>query len=103
MEDKKIVGMAINLEFARWAYRETYPGDAFKKPEALDDTGHVRAELTEVGPLGHASDAAPHLAQARVHLRHRVADGGADSDPRDHHATFAQIIPPLIPMTCPVM
>jgi crotonobetainyl-CoA:carnitine CoA-transferase CaiB-like acyl-CoA transferase len=38
MEDKKIVGMAINQEFARWAYRETYPPDAYKKPEALDDT-----------------------------------------------------------------
>jgi crotonobetainyl-CoA:carnitine CoA-transferase CaiB-like acyl-CoA transferase len=38
MEDKKIVGLAINQEFARWAYRETYPPDAYKKPEALDDT-----------------------------------------------------------------
>jgi crotonobetainyl-CoA:carnitine CoA-transferase CaiB-like acyl-CoA transferase len=37
MEDKKIVGLAINLEFARWAHRETYPPDAYKKPEALDD------------------------------------------------------------------
>ncbi len=37
MEDKKIVGLAINQEFARWAYRETYPPDAYKKPEALDD------------------------------------------------------------------
>src|SRR5512135_853973 len=37
MEDKKIVGLAINQEFARWAYRETYPPDNYKKPEALDD------------------------------------------------------------------
>ncbi|HEY9073819.1 MAG TPA: CoA transferase, partial [Desulfobaccales bacterium] len=37
MDDKKIVGMAINQEFARWAYRETYPPDTYKKPEALDD------------------------------------------------------------------
>ena len=37
MDDKKIVGLAINQEFARWAYRETYPPDAYKKPEALDD------------------------------------------------------------------
>ena len=37
MDDKKIVGLAINQEFARWAYRETNPPDAYKKPEALDD------------------------------------------------------------------
>ena len=37
MDDKKIVGLAVNQEFARWAYRETYPPDAYKKPEALDD------------------------------------------------------------------
>jgi crotonobetainyl-CoA:carnitine CoA-transferase CaiB-like acyl-CoA transferase len=38
MEDEKIVGLAINQEFARWAHRETYPPDNFKKQEALDDT-----------------------------------------------------------------
>jgi crotonobetainyl-CoA:carnitine CoA-transferase CaiB-like acyl-CoA transferase len=38
MEDEKIVGLAINQEFARWAHRETYPPDTFKKQEALDDT-----------------------------------------------------------------
>ncbi len=38
MEDKKITGLAVNQEFARWAHRETYPPDAFKKREALDDT-----------------------------------------------------------------
>ncbi len=37
MDDTKIVGLAVNQEFARWAYRETYPPDAYKKPEALDD------------------------------------------------------------------
>ena len=37
MDDKKIVGMAANAEFARWAHRETNPEDIFKKPEALDD------------------------------------------------------------------
>jgi crotonobetainyl-CoA:carnitine CoA-transferase CaiB-like acyl-CoA transferase len=37
MDDKKIVGLAVNQEFARWAYRETYPPDAYKKPEALED------------------------------------------------------------------
>jgi len=37
MDDIKIVGLAVNQEFARWAYRETYPPDAYKKPEALDD------------------------------------------------------------------
>ncbi len=37
MDDTKIVGLAVNQEFARWAYRETYPPDACKKPEALDD------------------------------------------------------------------
>lgn len=38
MDDKKIVGMAINEEFARWAHRETSPDDVSGKPEALDDT-----------------------------------------------------------------
>ena len=37
MDDKRIVGLAANAEYARWAYRETNPEDIFKKPEALDD------------------------------------------------------------------
>ncbi len=37
MDDKKIVGMAANAEFARWAHGVTNPEDIFKKPEALDD------------------------------------------------------------------
>src|SRR5208337_957759 len=37
MDDQRIVGMAANAEFARWAHRETNPEDIFKKPEALDD------------------------------------------------------------------
>ncbi len=37
MNDKTIVGMAINQEFARWAYRETNPDDTYRKAEALDD------------------------------------------------------------------
>lgn len=36
-EDKTIVGLAINEEYAKWAYSETNPKDAHKKPEALDD------------------------------------------------------------------
>jgi len=39
MDDKTIVGMAKDPEFAKWAYRETCPEDALKKPEAL---AHVR-------------------------------------------------------------
>jgi crotonobetainyl-CoA:carnitine CoA-transferase CaiB-like acyl-CoA transferase len=37
MDDKKIVGMAVNPEYARWSYDQTRPEDVFKKPEALDD------------------------------------------------------------------
>ena len=37
MDDKRIIGMAANAEYARWAHRETDPEDIFKKPEALDD------------------------------------------------------------------
>ena len=39
MDDKTIVGMAKDPEFAKWAYRETRPEDALKKPEAL---AHIR-------------------------------------------------------------
>ncbi|NSW87939.1 MAG: CoA transferase [Syntrophobacteraceae bacterium] len=37
MDEKKIVGLAANAEYARWAHRETNPKDIFHKPEALDD------------------------------------------------------------------
>jgi len=37
MEDAKIVGLSTHPEYARWAHRETDPGDIFRKPEALDD------------------------------------------------------------------
>ena len=35
MDDKNIVGMAKDKEYARWAYAETRPEDSLKKPEAL--------------------------------------------------------------------
>ncbi len=35
MDEKTIVGMANDAEFAKWAYRETCPEDAPNKPEAL--------------------------------------------------------------------
>jgi crotonobetainyl-CoA:carnitine CoA-transferase CaiB-like acyl-CoA transferase len=37
MDDDKIIGLAANAEYAKWAYRETNPEDIFRKPEALDD------------------------------------------------------------------
>jgi crotonobetainyl-CoA:carnitine CoA-transferase CaiB-like acyl-CoA transferase len=37
MDEKKIVGMAINAEYAKSIYEETKPEDIEKKPEALDD------------------------------------------------------------------
>lgn len=37
MEDKKIVGMALDPQYARYIYSETNPDDAMRKPEALDD------------------------------------------------------------------
>jgi crotonobetainyl-CoA:carnitine CoA-transferase CaiB-like acyl-CoA transferase len=37
MDDEKIIGLAANEEYAKWAHRETNPDDVFKKPEALDD------------------------------------------------------------------
>ncbi len=39
MDDKTIIGMAKDAEYARWAYRETRPEDASQKPEALP---HIR-------------------------------------------------------------
>jgi crotonobetainyl-CoA:carnitine CoA-transferase CaiB-like acyl-CoA transferase len=38
MDDKTIVGMAKDPEFAKWAYRETSPEDVPNKPEALTGT-----------------------------------------------------------------
>jgi crotonobetainyl-CoA:carnitine CoA-transferase CaiB-like acyl-CoA transferase len=35
--EKKVIGLAVNREYAMWAWRETNPADIFKKPEALDD------------------------------------------------------------------
>lgn len=37
MDDEKIIGLAANEEYAKWAFRETNPEDIFRKPEALDD------------------------------------------------------------------
>lgn len=35
--EKRIIGMAIHPEYARWVYEHTNPADVFRKPEALDD------------------------------------------------------------------
>ncbi len=35
--EKRIVGLGIHREYAKWAYTETNPLDIHKKPEALDD------------------------------------------------------------------
>ena len=37
MDDTKIVGLSTHPEYAKWAHRETDPGDVCGKPEALDD------------------------------------------------------------------
>jgi len=37
MDDKRIVGLAVNEDYARWAHEETNPDDVSRKPEALDD------------------------------------------------------------------
>ena len=37
MDDSNIVGMSANREYAKWAHRETNPGEISRKPEALDD------------------------------------------------------------------
>jgi crotonobetainyl-CoA:carnitine CoA-transferase CaiB-like acyl-CoA transferase len=37
MDEKRIVGMAHDAEYAKWAHGETNPEDIFTKPEALDD------------------------------------------------------------------
>jgi len=37
MDDKKIIGLAANEGYAKWAYQETNPDNIFEKPEALDD------------------------------------------------------------------
>ncbi len=36
VEEEKIVGMAIDPAYAKWAYQETNPDDVHKKPEALE-------------------------------------------------------------------
>ncbi|MBP2689642.1 MAG: L-carnitine dehydratase/bile acid-inducible protein, partial [Deltaproteobacteria bacterium] len=38
MDDSNIVGLSANREYAKWAHRETDPGEIPGKPEALDDT-----------------------------------------------------------------
>jgi crotonobetainyl-CoA:carnitine CoA-transferase CaiB-like acyl-CoA transferase len=37
MDDPNIVGLSANREYAKWAHRETNPGEVSRKPEALDD------------------------------------------------------------------
>lgn len=37
MEEKTIVGMALDPQYARFVYNETNPDDVMRKPEALDD------------------------------------------------------------------
>jgi len=37
MDDKRIVGLAVNEDYARWAHKETSPDDVHLKPEALND------------------------------------------------------------------
>ena len=37
MDEKKVVGMAINEDYAKFIYQETRPEDVLEKPEALDD------------------------------------------------------------------
>ncbi len=37
IKDENITGMAMDKEYARWAYKELNPDDAFRKPEAIDD------------------------------------------------------------------
>lgn len=37
MDEKKIVGLAINAHYAKWAHEETHPDRVSNKPEALDD------------------------------------------------------------------
>lgn len=37
MDDEKIIGLAANEEYAKWAHEATDPDNIFQKPEALDD------------------------------------------------------------------
>jgi crotonobetainyl-CoA:carnitine CoA-transferase CaiB-like acyl-CoA transferase len=37
MDDKRIVGLTVNEDYARWAHKETDPDDVSRKPEALND------------------------------------------------------------------
>jgi len=49
MDDKRIVGMAKDAEYARWAHRETSPEDVLKKTEAL---AHIRVIDCSYGSFG---------------------------------------------------
>ena len=37
MDDTQIIGLTVNEDYARWAYKETNPDDVSHKPEALND------------------------------------------------------------------
>jgi crotonobetainyl-CoA:carnitine CoA-transferase CaiB-like acyl-CoA transferase len=37
MDDKRIIGLTVNEDYARWTHKETNPDDVSHKPEALDD------------------------------------------------------------------
>ena len=37
MDDKRIIGLTVNEDYARWAHKETDPDDVSRKPEALND------------------------------------------------------------------
>jgi len=37
MDDKRIIGLAVNEDYARWTHKETNPDDVSHKPEALND------------------------------------------------------------------
>ncbi|SMC18949.1 Crotonobetainyl-CoA:carnitine CoA-transferase CaiB [Desulfacinum hydrothermale DSM 13146] len=50
-EDETIVGLAINEDYAKWAYGETNPKDTYKKPEALDDMLVLDVSYANFGAL----------------------------------------------------
>jgi len=37
MDKDRIVGLAVNEDYAKWTHEETNPDDVFRKPQALDD------------------------------------------------------------------
>lgn len=51
MDDSKIVGLAVNRDYARWAHRETAPDEVFRKPEAIDDIVVLDASYGNFGGL----------------------------------------------------